>query len=253
MENVNNEKFAEFILELRKEKALTQKQLAEQIGISDKAVSKWERGLSLPDITLLIPLSEVLGVTTTELLSGRRLEDNVISIEEAENLVIETINLSKTSYEIDFISLGYRKNIFIFAIIVCALELVVLFLLGYTISELSSKLAVFIPLVLVGGAYFTFFVKDELPVYYDENKIRVYHQDYIRLSVGNLKFNNSNWKYIIKTMQMSLCCILVFYPLYYFIISWFYPEYWEVAELIGIILYMSGIFIPSYIIGKKYE
>lgn len=61
-----------FISELRKEKKMTQKELADILHITDKAVSKWERGLSCPDISLLSPLATSLGVTTGELLSTQR-------------------------------------------------------------------------------------------------------------------------------------------------------------------------------------
>lgn len=63
------------IAQLRKEKHLTQKELAQQLNITDKAISKWERGLSFPDIALLTPLSTLLGITTAELLSGKRSPD----------------------------------------------------------------------------------------------------------------------------------------------------------------------------------
>ena len=59
-----------FIAEKRKEKNLSQKELAEYLHITDKAVSKWERGISFPDITILIPLSEVLNVSLYDLLTG---------------------------------------------------------------------------------------------------------------------------------------------------------------------------------------
>nr|WP_321508944.1 helix-turn-helix transcriptional regulator [uncultured Hyphomonas sp.] len=68
----NFSNMAQFISTLRKEKELTQKDLAEQLGVTDKAVSKWERGLSCPDISLLAKLSEILGVTTSELLKGEK-------------------------------------------------------------------------------------------------------------------------------------------------------------------------------------
>ena len=69
------EKMAKFILEMRKARNLTQKELAEQLGVTDKAVSKWERAVSSPDISLLIPLAEVLGVSTGELLGGEKTEE----------------------------------------------------------------------------------------------------------------------------------------------------------------------------------
>ena len=52
---IDNGKFGAFLVQLRQEKGLTQKELAEKLYVSDKAVSKWERGLSLPDIALLQP------------------------------------------------------------------------------------------------------------------------------------------------------------------------------------------------------
>ena len=59
-----------FILEKRKELNFTQKELAERLFITDKAVSKWERGISFPDISILIPLSEILNVSLYDLLTG---------------------------------------------------------------------------------------------------------------------------------------------------------------------------------------
>lgn len=59
-----------FIAEKRKERNLSQRELAKYLHITDKAISKWERGLSFPDITILIPLSEVLNVSLYDLLTG---------------------------------------------------------------------------------------------------------------------------------------------------------------------------------------
>lgn len=62
---------ATLIVERRKAKGLTQKQLAEQLGVTDKAVSKWERGNGYPDISYLEPLAGALGLTVSELLKGK--------------------------------------------------------------------------------------------------------------------------------------------------------------------------------------
>ncbi len=67
MTHIDKQKFGTFIAMLRKEKGITQKELAEQLFISDKAVSKWETAASVPNIDLLIPLANLLGVTVTEL------------------------------------------------------------------------------------------------------------------------------------------------------------------------------------------
>ena len=71
---MNTSDMGRFICELRKENGLTQKDLAEKLNITDKAVSKWETGRSAPDIALISPLSEVLGVTVVELLRGEKIE-----------------------------------------------------------------------------------------------------------------------------------------------------------------------------------
>ena len=59
MYQISNEKFGLFVTELRKKKNLTQKDLAEKLYVSDKTVSKWERGLSMPNVVLLIPIADV--------------------------------------------------------------------------------------------------------------------------------------------------------------------------------------------------
>lgn len=59
------------VADLRKEKGMTQLELAEQMGVTDKAVSKWERDLSLPDAASLPRLAEVLGISVDELMQGR--------------------------------------------------------------------------------------------------------------------------------------------------------------------------------------
>ncbi len=65
-------KIGEFISSQRKIKNLTQSTLAQKLGITDRAVSKWERGKGLPDVSLMIELCEILGVTVNELLSGEK-------------------------------------------------------------------------------------------------------------------------------------------------------------------------------------
>jgi transcriptional regulator with XRE-family HTH domain/DNA-directed RNA polymerase subunit RPC12/RpoP len=71
-------KIGEFISSKRKEKSLTQAALAEKLGITDRAISKWERGKGLPDASLMLDLCEILGITVNELLCGESvsMEDN---------------------------------------------------------------------------------------------------------------------------------------------------------------------------------
>ena len=89
MYQISNEKFGLFVTELRKKKNLTQKDLAEKLYVSDKTVSKWERGLSMPNVVLLIPIADILDVTVTELLRGEKIDTQKnIDTKEVEELVV---------------------------------------------------------------------------------------------------------------------------------------------------------------------
>ena len=72
---MNLDKIGKFISKCRKDKKLTQEQLSEKLGISDRAVSKWERGLCLPDASIMLPLCEILGINVNELLSGEMINN----------------------------------------------------------------------------------------------------------------------------------------------------------------------------------
>lgn len=80
-------KVGEFISTARKEKGMTQKELAEQIGVSDKTISRWETGNGLPDMAYLTPLCDFLGVSVNELLSGEKLPPNEYSMKAEENIM----------------------------------------------------------------------------------------------------------------------------------------------------------------------
>ena len=82
-------RFGKFIREMRKEKGLTQKQLAELLYVSDKAVSKWENGACFPDIKMLDSLAEHLGVSILELMQSERIPEPVVDRDEAEHAVME--------------------------------------------------------------------------------------------------------------------------------------------------------------------
>ena len=75
-----------FIAERRKALGLTQRQLAEQLSVSDKAVSKWETGRGLPDVLLMPPLCAALGITVNDLLSGERVGEGDYRKKAEENM-----------------------------------------------------------------------------------------------------------------------------------------------------------------------
>ena len=124
-EQNQNEKMGKFISKLRKEKGLTQKELADQLGVTDKAVSKWERAVSSPDIGLLIPLAKILGITAGELLSGERAEESAENMEKvSEDMVEEALNYShRTSFrklrKMQGLIFAGMSGIFFIACMVC--------------------------------------------------------------------------------------------------------------------------------------
>lgn len=92
---MNYETIGKFISKKCKEKGFTQKELAEKIGVTDKAVSKWERGLGCPDVSILELLANQLDVSILEILKGRMVENEVIKLTEANDYVKESLNYSK--------------------------------------------------------------------------------------------------------------------------------------------------------------
>lgn len=92
---MDNVKFGKFIRKSRREKNMTQKQLAERLNVSDKAVSKWENGIGFPDIKLLEPLANCLGVSLLELMQGERNEEEQIERKEAGQVVADAISQSE--------------------------------------------------------------------------------------------------------------------------------------------------------------
>ena len=84
---MDNERIGKFILELRKQKGMTQKELAEKVRVSDKTISKWECGNSIPDITYLEALCNSLDISVNELLSGQRLSEESYSKKAEENIM----------------------------------------------------------------------------------------------------------------------------------------------------------------------
>ena len=80
-------KIGKFIAETRKEKNMTQRQLAETLGISDKTISKWECGKGLPEISLMMPLCETLNITVNDLLSGQKISDIEYKKKAEENMM----------------------------------------------------------------------------------------------------------------------------------------------------------------------
>ena len=104
---MNQERIGKFIAELRKEKNMTQIELADRLGITVGAISKWENGRGMPDLSLLTPLCEILDISINELLSGERLNKKDYQEKLEENFIntidyIDKKNIKSNSISIIF-------------------------------------------------------------------------------------------------------------------------------------------------------
>ena len=108
------DKIGKFIALNRKNKGLTQEQLAEKLGVTNKTISRWETGKYMPDLSLLKPLSEELGITLNELLSGEKIKEEKI-VENTERNILNTIDYSSKKVE------NEHKKISIILMILCAI------------------------------------------------------------------------------------------------------------------------------------
>ena len=118
------EKLGAFIAVMRKEKGLTQRELADKLSVTDKAVSKWERGLGLPDIKTIEPLADALGVTVLDIMRAERTKQDVLPKEQVSQMLSNTIDLATHHRKIE------RRNALIACLIVVALVCAV-FLIDY--------------------------------------------------------------------------------------------------------------------------
>ena len=121
---MNQEKIGKFILKLRKEKNMTQSELASRINVTDRAVSKWENGRGMPELSLMKPLCNELGITINELLNGDRITDETYQEKLEENMI------STIDYKHKNAQLNYRKStIFLTLLIILAISTISMFLI----------------------------------------------------------------------------------------------------------------------------
>lgn len=166
---MNQDKIGRFIANLRKEKNMTQEQLAEKLGVTDKSISRWENGKTMPDISLFKPLCDELGITINDLLSGERIskadyqgkfEENIINTIDYTNKKLD----NKNNY-IGLILIAFGVLIAITAVAIFPSEsswgsiysvLGVLFsLIG--VSKFTRKLS-YVKRVIINFSYFIIFV-----------------------------------------------------------------------------------------------
>ena len=251
MFEIDKQAFGAFISALRKEHGLTQKELAKKLYLSDKAVSKWETGQSLPDITLLAPLAELLGVTVTELLECRRLEqEGTMNAEQVEGLVQKTIQFSETEMQ-RVRPRGRRLAVYVLCVVLAAAELG---LAWYLQVPLTEPLLTAVGFGIGIGAYFWLFVQNRLPDYYDRNRIGSWNDGPVRMNVPGVSFNNHNWPHIVRIFRVWSALMCAGYPLLHLACSRLLPHIWPVVEKWAVLAaLLGGVFLPVVVSSKKHQ
>jgi transcriptional regulator with XRE-family HTH domain len=152
---MNQEKIGKFIASCRKDKKLTQEQLAEKLNISKNAISKWERGLNLPDVSIMQALCKILGITLNELFIGENIIDEKYKEVADNNLINALENSSFTLKEkIDFYKKKWKKE-HISKMVLCFISWIVLIIVLkiqnfeiHIIGTIAGTLSVLFYLVL---------------------------------------------------------------------------------------------------------
>ena len=162
-----------FIAELRKEKGLTQKQLAEQIGVSDKTISKWECGNGLPEMSSIPVLCEALGINMNELLSGERLAEEVYSKKAEENMM----TLMKETEE-----QKKKSKHSLLTLVLCLIGLILVLLLSVSFGMISEAEVL---LVILDMPSFVFIVLPTLFILAGAGLLKAFFRAFTMMNKNN--------------------------------------------------------------------
>ena len=178
---MNQEKIGKFIAKCRKDRNITQEQLAEKLGVTNKSVSRWENGKNMPDYSILKELCNILDIDVNEFLSGEKLRKNKIQSHSIENLDL----ILKEYYK-----MKKQRNIFKY-ISICVVSISVLICIFGVILHVYSK------------QYNLKGISNILSVYIDEDREKEYvgeldgYEIYVEnLRVEELNYRTFNAKYI---------------------------------------------------------
>lgn len=239
--------FGRFLAQLRREKGMTQKELAATLYVSDKAVSKWERGLSVPDISLLVPLAE--------LLQGRRVEEEQrFTREETEDLIRKALTFSAEPPER---RQARTKKYLPVYVICCVLGVAgALAVWAAGLADIEGALALLIIGVVFGvvyGAYAMFWMAETLPRYYDENRICNFAHGAFHIHIPGIYYNNRNWKHIVRAFRVwSMASLVLVPPCTAGAVLLERATGWQVCGAV-LVVYIASLFGAIVIPAKRFE
>ena len=222
--------FGRFLAQLRRERGLTQRDLAEMLFISDKAVSKWERGLSLPDVSLLLPLAEKLGVSVTELLEGRRMpQERQFTQKEVDALIQKALAFPVEPPERQQARVKRYLPVYL---ICCVLGV------GFGV---------------VYGAYAFFWMAETLPRYYDENRIAQFAQGAMHIHIPGVYYNNRNWPYVLRAFRAWSMASMLLLPPSLAVAGQLDPHLGGKATVAAFAVYILSLFGCIVVPAKRHE
>ena len=182
---MNQEKIGKFIQKLRKEKNMTQLELANKLGITDRAISKWENGRGMPDLSYIQSLCEILDISINELLNGERINDNQYQ-EKSEEIIVDTINYTETKLK----KTKKKSNIIFAVLIFIVLSFITMFMID--MHQMRNNKPVFFS--TWGYSYVP-------PINLEEDKIMFAIENYLvtRNESNSKRYNNEKWFVSLRT------------------------------------------------------
>lgn len=256
MSEIGKEQFGRFVAEQRKKRNLTQKELAQKLYVSDKAVSKWERGSSMPDISLLKPLAETLDVTVTELLEGRKIEEEeakAVENDKLERLLKKAVTLTKDTPEMR--REKKKKNAMFFGICVAiaVLEVLLFHAMGCPFLQAPPVFLLFMLLSLMAGVFLWLLTDDQLPDFYSEYDMRsgMFTAPFPRYHMPGKNITKRNWSHMVKAARKWAVGSLLALPLLYVGLTGF-PELLdqELLQVAVVLLYFGTLVVPVMLAGE---
>lgn len=201
---MNQEKIGKFIALKRKQKNLTQEKLASLLNITDRAVSKWERGINMPDASLMLELSKILDISVNELLSGEVIK-NKEYINKAEEKLIEMSELEEIK----------NKKLMMYEYVIGFMSsitfLILIFVSSYLIDNSLAQTILFISafIILIVGISFSLKIETETGYYLckkcEHKYVPKYKDVYCAMHIGTTRYlkcpkcNQRSWnKKVIK-------------------------------------------------------
>ena len=186
---MNQMEIGKFIDELRKEKNLTQQELANKLNITDRAISHWENGRSMPDAGIMLELCKALDINVNELLSAKKIMEEKYNERAEENLLemrreIETLN----------------KRILTLNKIIINLAIVIFVVIGFAATFIEMSMLIrniifaidLVMLILVG--FFTLNILQKTGYYECQGCKHQYIPGYTQMFFGMSGITNTNWR-----------------------------------------------------------